>query len=78
MTCCPKCRAKGERVYLVELWKDHAIEFTQDAEGNLSVWQQTEGDPYRVQGICRDCDHQWVVRVARQITDVGEAHRDSR
>jgi hypothetical protein len=72
MITCPKCRAKGTSVYLLELWKNHSIEFSQEEDGSLIGSNQSEGDPYKVVGICRKCEHVWTLRGARQITDLEE------
>lgn len=65
---CPKC--KSVDLYLIEVWKGHTIEFNQegkmlDRNGNVNP-----GDPYKVDGHCKKCNHRWTIRNAIQISDI--------
>lgn len=65
---CPKC--KGKQLTLVELWKNHSINFDYDSgkiigDGNLEV-----GAPYKVEANCNKCNHRWTLKGVKQITDI--------
>lgn len=60
---CPKC--KSQDVVIVELWKNHGIVwFYGDGfdDGILDA-----GEPYKVEGSCRNCSHKWKFREIIQI-----------
>jgi len=72
MICCPQCRAKGEDVYLQEIWAGDLIEFQQDQDGRIDpegVLIQ-KGDPVKVQGVCCRCLHRWTLRGVFQIINL--------
>lgn len=66
---CPKC--KSIDLELVEVWNGATVSWQQTngqidrAYGNLEP-----GDPCKVEGRCKKCQHEWTVRGASQISDV--------
>jgi hypothetical protein len=70
MVRCPRCRAKGENVYLIEFWKNSSVEFDQNADGTIEKeGVLREGDPYKVQANC-GCGHRWTLRGITQIVNL--------
>jgi hypothetical protein len=67
---CPKCGSWLVTFY--ELWK-RSIGFEQDKDGTLYTFHgnKDDGEPYKVEGDCETCRHQWTVRGATQIIDIG-------
>lgn len=71
MRMCPKCR--GIPVSYIELWKNHAIEFDVNENGIVSSEGcLSDGYPYCVEAICRECGHRWRLRGVTQIVGVLE------
>lgn len=69
MVRCPGCRAAGDSIVLLELWRDHVIEFQQNADGTIQAeGVLRDGSPYGVQAWCLECDHHWRLRGITQIT----------
>lgn len=66
---CPKC--KSNRILIEELWINHYIQW-EVLEGKIDLDDGVlePGDPYKVNGICRDCSHKWTFRKALQINDI--------
>lgn len=66
---CPKC--KSNYLLLIEVWDGHEITWAQEDgkfdryDGNLEA-----GDPYKVEAICKQCQHHWTIRKASQIDDI--------
>lgn len=66
---CPKC--KSDDLIFMEVWEGHTItwecisgKFDRE-DGALEP-----GDPYRVDGKCKKCQHVWRIRKALQIDDI--------
>ncbi len=67
---CPRC--KSMELCLVELWKNHSIEFEQSDQGEVD-WTNgnlSEGEPYCVQACCNSCNHKWTLRGVQQVIDL--------
>lgn len=66
---CPKCRSNN--LYLIEVWKDHTIQF----DSISGQFDETDGvlepgNPYKVEAKCKACNHQWTIRKSVQISDL--------
>jgi hypothetical protein len=60
---CPKCHSQN--VEVDELWKNHSISWMpgdKQNEGNLEP-----GNPFKVEGFCWDCKHNWTFKGIIQI-----------
>lgn len=68
---CPKCKSK--ELIVNEVWKGHSVQWEQHngvidiKSGNLE-----SGDPYKVQCVCKKCEHRWTARGITQITDLAK------
>lgn len=68
-TPCPKCRSKNINIH--EIWRGHTISWhIENGTVNRNEGYLEPGDPYKVEGECRDCDHRWTFRMAADIEDV--------
>ena len=68
---CPRCKVKGEDVWLEEVWDGNVVQFEQRTDGSISAegtLLQTS-DPVKVRGICK-CGHRWTLRGVAQIADL--------
>lgn len=66
---CPRC--KSNNLVLTEVWTGHTIEWEQ--EGGVidkNKGSSEPGDPYTVNGLCKDCFHEWKLKGVIQITQV--------
>lgn len=74
MVICPKCKAKGNRIVINEIYENY-IEFEQYDDGSIdSVGALMHGNVLRVEAICSSCSHSWKLRKSSQITEVQEAY----
>jgi hypothetical protein len=65
---CPKCRSKD--IYLEEIWKGHSIQWdVVDGKFDRDDGVLEPGDPWKVYGECKKCNHIWRIRNANQIND---------
>lgn len=63
---CPKCNSIN--LLLTEVWGEHTIEWEQlDGKIDRNNGVLEPGDPYKVEGRCKDCGNNWTFRGVYQI-----------
>jgi hypothetical protein len=66
---CPKCSSKD--LFLVEVWEGHAIHWEQiDGKFDRNDGVLEPGDAYKVESVCKKCNHRWRIRNTLQIDDI--------
>jgi uncharacterized Zn finger protein len=66
---CPKCNSN--ELFLVELWKNHSCQWEQsNGKFDRANAIQEVGNPYKVEGHCKECGHYWTIKGAKQIDDI--------
>jgi Zn finger protein HypA/HybF involved in hydrogenase expression len=63
---CPKCKSRN--LFLIEVWKDHAISWLQE-NGIVDVDSSNieMGNPYKVEAECNKCHHRWTLQKVYQL-----------
>lgn len=65
---CPKCKSRN--LSINECWKGHTVTWEQqDGKIDRNNGVLETGDPYKLEGHCRNCGHWWRIR-GLQITDI--------
>jgi phage FluMu protein Com len=69
---CPRCKSKD--LFIRELWKDSTIEWQQvDGEFDRNDGILNEGNPYKLEAKCSQCNHYWTLRgITPEQQDNGE------
>lgn len=72
----PKCR--GKNLILSEIITATTSVVQRDGLIDPNTCNNEYGDPFRVEGLCEDCGHKWVLDNAIQMTDILVDSEDER